>query len=594
LLLTALILLPSGVSVADGLLRERLAALRGHERPAIAGVELSSVSLIDDFYGAQGYRYLWRRGEQVKDLEALAERSREHGLRPADFNAGAIGTMLGDGGLSSLSGPSRVDAEILLSDSLLRIIHHLRYGKVDPKALDRSWNHDDGPDSSRLVRDLGRALAADDLEGEVLALWHPPDFYNRLKDGLARYRALAAAGGWAPVPEGRSLGVGMIDPRIPAIRERLRVTGDFTGGEPAAPRRYDDDLERAVKAFQERHTLGVDGIIGPATLAAMNVSAAERVGQIRANLERMRWVAGDLSGDYLLVDIAAQGVKLYRGGELIWASRAIVGRPDRQTPVFRDRIEYLQFNPTWTVPPTILREDVLPEARQDPGAVREKGLEVVDRAGNRVEPESVDWSLPHNNLPYQLRQPPGPKNALGQVKFMFPNRHSVYLHDTPNRSLFAKPRRAFSSGCVRVERPLELAELLLDDPKWSQSRFESVLGAERPATVRLREPVPVILSYWTAEADADGLVRFREDIYGRDAAVLAALDGTSPMRVVNGPGGVSAPENNAHRGGRSEPGAAPGPARSAKAARAPAPERERPLPVGYGTELPGEGPLFSF
>ena len=189
----------------------------------------------------------------------------------------------------------------------------------------------------------------------------------------------------------------------------------------------------------------------------------------------------------------------------------------------------------------------MPKARRNPNAVRKKGLEVIDRRGRKVAPESVNWNVSHKNLRYMLRQPPGPGNALGRVKFMFPNRHSVYLHDTPKRSLFKKPRRTYSSGCVRVERPFELAELLLDDPKWNQKRFQSLLRSKRPATVRLKKPIPVILSYWTAEADDNGVVYFREDIYGRDKAVLAALDGSGTMRMVyrEPPSPESPPEETA-------------------------------------------------
>jgi murein L,D-transpeptidase YcbB/YkuD len=530
-LLPALIALPA-LAAADALLRERLATLGGEAAPAIGEVALAAVPVLDDFYRQRGYEYAWREDHQLSGLRRLVERSRESGLSPSSFNLEEVEALLGGGSPESLSGESRVSAEILLSDSLLRVIHHHQFGKVDPQSIDESWNHAEGPTAARLATDLGRALAAGDLEAEVVAMWRQPAFYSRLKEGLAQYRKLASAGGWPRVPDGPLLRPGMSDARVPVIRERLRVTGDYAGGGGAEPRHYDAALERAVRAFQARHTLGVDGVVGPATLAAMNVSAEQRVDQIRANLERMRWVGGTLTGDYLLVDIAAQEVELYRDGKPSWSSRAIVGRPERQTPVFRDRVEYLELNPTWTVPPTILKEDVLPKARRDPGAVREKGLEVIDHKGNRVAPEDVDWTVAHDRLPYMLRQPPGPENALGQVKFMFPNRHSVYLHDTPSRNLFGKAQRAFSSGCVRVERPFELAELLLDDPKWTQSRFSSLIETKRPTTVHLKRPVPVILSYWTAEGDEEGMVRFREDIYGRDASVLAALERPGPMRVV--------------------------------------------------------------
>jgi murein L,D-transpeptidase YcbB/YkuD len=292
-------------------------------------------------------------------------------------------------------------------------------------------------------------------------------------------------------------------------------------------------LKAGVLSFQERHNLGMDAVVGPATLAAMNMSATERANQIRVNLERMRWVSNELPGDYLLVDIAGQKVQLFRHDKAVWSSRAIVGRPSRPTPVFRDQVEYLELNPRWTVPPTILKKDILPAMRENSGYLQKKGLQVVTGDGEQVSPESVDWNASAERFPYWIRQPPGEQNALGRVKFMFPNKYSVYLHDTPSRNLFDKPRRLFSSGCVRVEHPWELAELLLNDSKrWSQESLEKALASKRTRRVDLDKPLPVILGYWTAEATAQGRVMFREDVYGRDAGVLAALDGRGPIRII--------------------------------------------------------------
>jgi murein L,D-transpeptidase YcbB/YkuD len=285
-------------------------------------------------------------------------------------------------------------------------------------------------------------------------------------------------------------------------------------------------------AFQKLHNLAVDGVVGPATLAAMNISAAERVDQIRVNLERMRWVSDGLPEHFLLVDVAGQQLDLIRDGKSIWHTRVIVGRKDRPTPVFRDQIEYLEINPTWTVPPTILKDDILPNARKNPGYVTRKGLEVVTRGGKKVAPGAVNWNAPANAFPYLLRQPAGDRNALGRIKFMFPNRFSVYLHDTPSRGLFERSRRLFSSGCVRVEKPLELAELVLNHERWSREKIAALIGSSRTRWLHLDEPLPIILSYWTADAGDDGQVRFREDVYQRDAQVLAALNGRGRLRLV--------------------------------------------------------------
>ena len=525
LLLAILGLFFSTLALADELLRQRLGALQEAAKPTLAGVRIAAPQLLAEAYSGRGYAFAWVSPQQVADFTALAEQSSDYGLRPIDFHLPEISKLLPSADPAALKGEDRVQVEILLSDGLLRLIHHARYGKVDPRAIDKNWNHDDGPKGDALVADLRRALAAPHLKSTVTALRQEPGFYTRLKEGLAHYRTLATAGGWPTIPPGPKLEPGVHDDRVPLIRERLRITGDYQGPTQVTGNFYGPELQKAVRNFQERHNLEVDGRIGRATLAAMNVTAEERVNQIRVNLERMRWVSDKLPPDYLLVDIAAQRVELYRDGEEVWHAKAIVGRPDRPTPIFRDRIEYLEFNPTWTVPPTILKEDVVPKARKDPNAVRKKGLEIIDRRGNKIEPEAVDWNVAANNLPYTFRQPPGPKNALGQVKFMFPNRHSVYLHDTADRQLFQRATRTLSSGCVRVDKPIELAEQVLNDPKWNPDKFASVFESKKPSSVRLKEPLPVILSYWTAEADEQGRVHFREDFYGHDQPVLAALDG---------------------------------------------------------------------
>jgi murein L,D-transpeptidase YcbB/YkuD len=211
----------------------------------------------------------------------------------------------------------------------------------------------------------------------------------------------------------------------------------------------------------------------------------------------------------------------------VWQARAQVGQPYRDTPVFRDSMRYLEFNPTWTVPPTILREDILPKIKRDPGYLAERNMQVLERSGRPVDVNTIDWpSVSARNFPYMLRQGPGPDNALGRVKFMFPNAHAIYIHDTPSKRLFTRSERTFSSGCIRVERPFELAELVLDDPvRWDQQGIQQVLDSGRTQRVNLKEPLPVLILYWTAEADANGRVHFRKDVYGRDERVLEALNG---------------------------------------------------------------------
>jgi murein L,D-transpeptidase YcbB/YkuD len=257
----------------------------------------------------------------------------------------------------------------------------------------------------------------------------------------------------------------------------------------------------------------------------LNVPLDERIQQLLVNLDRGRVLLHDLPNEFVIVNIAAYWVYLVRGEEIAWNARAQVGKNYRRTPMFRSEINYLVFNPTWTVPPGIIRNDILPEARRDPASITRRGLKVLDASGHEVDPASIDWSkFKSGNIPYTLRQDPGPGNALGRVKIMFPNPYSVYLHDTASQSKFEDTDRAFSSGCVRIERPLELAELLLANPAtWNSATIRNVIDAGHVQNVTLPAKVPVLLAYWTAWVDPQGRVNFRRDVYGQDAQWAAGL-----------------------------------------------------------------------
>ncbi|MEY6431594.1 L,D-transpeptidase family protein [Thioalkalicoccus limnaeus] len=520
-------------------LRQGLATLG--EPARLGTLELASGPLLAEVYRARDYRLAWDPA-RIAAHRRLLEATRRDGFQRSDFHFREIMAWIERGDLATLSSGDRVEFELLLSDSLLRYLHHHRYGKVDPVALDAHWNHSSPPTFAALREDLGQALAAPNLEAHVRRTIRQPGFYSRLRDGLADYRAIAADGGWPTVPEGRTVRLGDQDEQVASIRARLAVTGDLRGPPAADPTLFDEGLKASVEDFQERHGLVRDGIVGPQTRGAMNVSVEDRINQIRVNLERMRWIYHHLPDDFVLVDIPGYRIDLVRSGRVVWTTRAIVGTAERQTPVFRDRLAYLEFNPTWTIPPTILAEDILPKMQEDPSYLQARGLRVIDQRGRNIPPETVDWHVPPRAFPYMLRQDPSDDNALGRVKFMFPNLFSVYLHDTPYRDLFDRSDRALSSGCVRVEDPMRLAELVLDEPaRWNAESFQEIVASGQTRVVRLKEPLPVLLSYWTAEAGEPGQVRFRPDIYARDQQVLEALDGgrARPRIVVDestGPG----------------------------------------------------------
>ena len=416
------------------------------------------------------------------------------------------------------------DFDLLLTDGLVRLGYHLAFGKVDPEALSPDWNMRRQFEQPDAVSRLDEAIRNGHIDALLESLRPALPAYTRLISSLREYHRIAAGGGWRNVPAGPTLKPGMSDPRVVALRRRLAASGDLAGHK-AESSDYDLPVETAVRRFQRRHGLTVDGVAGKATRAAMNVPVERRIEQIRANLERARWVLHDLPAEYVLVDIAGFKVRFYRDGRVIWETRAVVGRPMRMTPVFKSRITYLEVNPSWTVPPTILVEDVLPAIRRDPHYLREKNMRVIDRRGNPVDPAGIDWSSYRGSgFPYQIRQDAGPENALGRIKFMFPNKHAVYLHDTPVKELFRRTERTFSSGCIRIEDPYGLADLLLEqDPHWNRERIIAAVDSLKTRTIKLRTPVVVILLYWTVDVDDEGTVLFKQDIYDRDPPIIKAL-----------------------------------------------------------------------
>jgi murein L,D-transpeptidase YcbB/YkuD len=339
-----------------------------------------------------------------------------------------------------------------------------------------------------------------------------------------------AGGGWPTVSSGPVLELGSTGPRVVELRNRLRVTGDLEGPEATDPQTFDAGLETAVKQFQSRHGIDADGKVGPRSVEEMNVPVETRVKQLRASLERSRWVFRDVPVDFIVVDVAGFNVHLFKDGEEVWDSRVQVGKPYHATPIFKDTMRYLDFNPTWTIPPGILRRSTLPAIRKDPSYLGRSNMTVLTTSGQVVDPSTIDWEATKTKgFPYMIRQEPGAHNALGRVKFMFPNKYMVYLHDTPSKGLFARSERTFSSGCIRVQNPFELAELLLENQGWDRARIDQVVESRKTTRVNLKNPITVMLLYWTAQVDDDGTVHFRKDVYNRDAPIIAGLD--EPFRV---------------------------------------------------------------
>ena len=476
------------------------------------------------YYQEFGGDLLWLGTKRASAFVARLKAADSDGLDPKDYPSDQLAEL---NTASATTDKRRLAiVELYFSAAFLEYASDLKVGRFLPNKVDPNFFL-----KGRSIDQLAalKILARGASLNQFFAGWQPSHpLYAALQATLAHYRALAAKGGWGSIPLGPTLRPGESDPRVAAIRARLAVTDAAVSraalGDPAA---YDDALVEAVKRFQARQGLEVDGVIGSSATVAMNVPASDRIKSIIATMERVRWMPEDLGRQFVIVNIAAFELRRFDAGAVKERMAVVVGKPYHRTPVFSDSIRYVEFNPYWNVPPDIAIKEELPKLRSNPGAVAAQGFEAVQ--GDRVLAlQSIDWShYGSENFPFQLRQRPGTNNALGHVKLMFPNPHNVYLHDSPARSLFSLTERAFSHGCIRLARPLELAEQILragDVEGWNKDRIDSVIASAKTTVVNLRAPLPVHITYLTAWVD-DGIVNFRKDIYGHDLKLLAALDG---------------------------------------------------------------------
>ncbi len=491
---------------------EHLAALadaRPEERAAVLA-----------FYEARAFAPFWTAGDAGTALVETLRDAGRHGLPVSRYTPDEIERLI--------AGDDPVAAEIGLTRIYLRYARDMKVGILDPRAVDDEINLGaERPKDAALLALLEEAPIAETLQGLVPV---EPE-YTALLAERERLTAVARVGGWgAPVPAGPALRLGDEDPRIETLRARLRVLGHPVAGEG---KRFDADLATALKAFQAENGLAADGVLGARTLAALNASPEDRIDQIIVALERLRWMPDDLGGRYVWVNIPDYTVSVFEDGARVYHTRSVVGEPaETRTPEFSDRMTYLVVNPTWYIPDSIAKRVYLPQLRRDPNVLRNNNMRLFTRSGTEIDPALVNFATLGDSFPFRVRQNPSPANALGRVKFMFPNQFAIYLHDTPARELFNRDQRALSNGCVRLEDPFELAYYLLapqlDDP---ETTFRSWVAAGAERHVTLKEPIQVHIVYRTAWADADG-VHYRADVYGRDRAVIKALRAAGVEAVV--------------------------------------------------------------
>jgi murein L,D-transpeptidase YcbB/YkuD len=496
--------------------------------------------LLRRFYERREYRPAWITDDGIRPdastLMGVINQADGEGLRPDDYHLISIqeflcrpidvGTEIARADCERLA-----DLDLLLTDAFLLYGSHLASGRVNPETIRSEWFI-----RNREV-DLVKALQEAVDEGKIqraLDLMRPRNAeYSEMKEALLTYREIEERGGWPVVANGPLLRKGDRGGRVAALRSRLEVSQDLIATGEEGKDLFDRKLNQAVLRFQERHGLIADGLVGPATLAALNVPAGDRLRQIELNMERWRWLPRDFGHRYLLINTAAYQLFVIENEQAVLKMRVIVGTRYRKTPVFTGKMIYMELNPYWHVPPRIAKEDILPRIRKDPQYLADQNIRVFQgwqANAPEVDPVFVDWAqVKPRNFSFKLRQDPGPSNALGRIKFMLPNKFDVYLHDTPAREQFKRPQRNFSSGCIRIEKPVELAEYLLRaDRTWSNERILASIETRKTQIVRLPEPIVTHVLYLTAWVDPSETVHFRDDIYGRDGILVKALNERPP------------------------------------------------------------------
>ncbi len=501
---------------------------------SLRGTRLYTPELLRDFYLKRDFRPAWVSPEgplQKTDalITAISTAERE-GLTPEYYHFREISGIMNEiRDAKARGGPppghALVELELFLSDAYLELGCHFSAGCVNPVTVEAEWFAKSGELDVTSV--FEKALHENRIRESLLELLPPEDMYTQLKKQLVTYRTISSQGGWHTIPEGESLKKGSRDKRVKDLGKRLAAEG-YLVRQPEDPLIFDDLIEKAVIRFQTLHGLVTDGVAGRNTLKALNVSAGSRARQIELNMERLRWISRNLGQRYIRVNIADFSLNVIEDDRPVLSMKIVAGKPYWHTPVFSAQMTYLILNPFWNVPQSIARDEIVRKVRNDQEYLLKQNMKIIRGWGKEesfIDPSSIDWStVGEKRLDFRFRQDPGPLNPLGRIKFMFPNQFNVYLHDTPSRSLFQRTVRSFSHGCIRLEKPIDLAEYLLaQDTSWTREKILATIDSRVTREVRLPRPIDVHILYLTAWVDEQGQLHFRNDIYGRDRKLDRAL-----------------------------------------------------------------------
>ncbi len=477
--------------------------------------EIYCIPSVREVYLANNFDPFWEDETKIEELISVLKSSLEEGLNPKDYHLPYIKKLKA---MSSIE--ERANLDIILSDALMLYISHILAGKVNPVTINAEW-HVLKTDKNPLK--YFYQMDSIPIRNIIQNISPKISYYKALKVELHHYRELAAKQQPAVIPIGQILKPGTRDSRIIQIRQMLAFYEDDTLDNNLNSDYYDDTLKLAIIDFQKKNGLEALGTIGNQTIEVLNFPVMKKIQSIELNLERLRWLPQELPNYYLIVNIANFELEVIENNITIRKHKVIVGKPFRATPVFSSTMQYLVFNPSWTVPPTIIKEDLIPELRKNTQYLANKNIFVYDNQGKRLNADSIDWNS-NKVYSYTYRQEPGKNNALGAVKFMFPNKYSIYLHDTPSKELFERTERAFSSGCIRVQQPLDLAAYLLrEQSNFSIKEIKKIVETAKTQTIFLKSKPEVFLLYLTSWVDENGEFNFRKDIYERDKKLFIAL-----------------------------------------------------------------------
>ncbi|GJM62775.1 L,D-transpeptidase family protein [Persicobacter diffluens] len=478
---------------------------------------------VPQIYASRDFAPYWGSAKNRKDMLSYIENMDKHGLSPEFYHL-AVLKKLNNIPEATKTELQKAQEDVLLTDGLVTIIFHFLYGALNPKDIFPDWNYGMVALPENIVQTMYLALLKEQIPEQLNSIAFRMPFYEALYHSLEKHRQIQAQGGFIKLPAiDKAIHPGNRHDLIPSIRTRIAQIQEIEKNTTDSTL-YDDHLKAAIITYQNRHGLNADGIIGKGTINTLNVACKDRMNTLLVNLERSRWLSRESPKRHVTVNIAGYQLYLIDNRKVTFATRVMVGKKYHKTPVFTDTLKYIVLNPYWNVPKSIAVKEMLPKLKVDPDYLDRNNMSLVETDGTVLNPHSIPFEeINENNFHFMVKQKPGPKNALGQVKFLFPNQYSVYLHDTPSRYLFNTENRAYSHGCVRVEHPLKLASLLLRNTQWDQKAIDEQIASKENKHIRMQETVPINIVYLTAQPGKNGQLHFYKDVYQRDQKILKML-----------------------------------------------------------------------